>query len=62
MTANPPLLRMKCQWCNCGKHAIQYTGERAATHTDGSRHLNYDRPGVCLVCPVCDSPHDAVTT
>jgi hypothetical protein len=53
---------MKCQWCNCGKHAIQYTGERAATHTDGSRHLNYDRPGVCLVCPVCDSPHDAVTT
>lgn len=45
------VLRMKCQWCGASKHALQYVGER---RVDGV--LTYDKPGVCLACPKCDSP------
>jgi len=38
-----PVLRLACQWCNCGKYAIHYTD-----HRDGQLR-------VCLVCPRCDS-------
>lgn len=50
----PPVLRRACQWCHCGKHAIQYLGERRDQST-----TTYDKPGVCLVCPLCDSPSGA---
>jgi len=43
MIDNPPVLRLACQWCSCGKHSIQYSDK------DG-------RARVCLVCPRCDSP------
>ena len=54
-----PTLRRTCQWCNSGKHAVQYQAlilERLSEATT----TEYHRPGVCLVCPRCDSPGPSV--
>lgn len=55
----PPVLRMQCQHCGSGKHAIQYTGERIERLSEATVQITYDKPGVCLVCPRCDSPSAA---
>jgi len=55
------LVRLACQWCGCGKHAIQYTGTRFERVSEQTTVAHPDRPGVCLVCPRCDSPSVVVS-
>ena len=59
-TEKPPVLRRVCQWCSSGKLAIQYRGELREYHSERTFTTHYDKPGVCLVCPRCDSPSAAV--
>lgn len=56
----PPLLRMECQHCGSRKHALQYKGVRITRLSEETSTLQFDQPGVCLVCPICDSPSDDV--
>lgn len=51
---NPPVLRHTCQWCGNRKHAVQYTA-LTIEHPSEATTTEYHKPGVCLVCPRCDS-------
>lgn len=55
MTDTDPVLRHACQWCNNQKHAVQYTA-LVTFHPSEKTIVHAEKPGVCLVCPRCDSP------